>query len=47
MEFRWWPLAEIDAEVHPITPRSLKRIVEEFRREGAPRGPLSCIPESD
>ena len=46
-EFRWWPLAELDAHAHPITPRTLKVIVEAFRANGAPSGPLDCVSEKD
>ena len=45
-EFRWWPLAEVDAEEHPITPRTLKSLVENFRRSGPPAGPLACVSEN-
>jgi 8-oxo-dGTP pyrophosphatase MutT (NUDIX family) len=46
-EFRWWPLAEINVAAHPITPVTLKEIVESFRAHGAPTGPLDCLSESD
>jgi 8-oxo-dGTP pyrophosphatase MutT (NUDIX family) len=44
-DFRWWPLAGIDVAAHPITPKTLKEIIENFRKHGAPTGLLECVSE--
>ncbi|MGZ3686259.1 MAG: NUDIX domain-containing protein, partial [Bdellovibrionota bacterium] len=49
LEFRWWPLGELDSARHPITPVSLRAIVESYLERGAPQGnlPLEIVPDSN
>lgn len=38
--FRWWPIADLDKAVEPLTPRSLAAILRRYLAEGAPQAPL-------